>query len=217
MSLISFDNLSLQQGGHTLLKGITLSIDEGERVVFHGSSGAGKSSLLLTILGVYIPSEGSYCFRGEGVSRKNINALRRELSYVGQTPALGASDVQSALLLPYSFRSNRKQKPERKELATALARVNLEPELLERECEKLSGGEKQRVAIARELLLDKKVFILDEVTSALDRESKRAVYGLFTSGEATIISVSHDDEWIALCNRQIELAKGEIIAERRID
>ena len=83
-------------------------------------------------------------------------------------------------------------------------------DILEKEVSFLSGGEKQRVAIARAMLLNKKIFLLDEVTSALDIESKRAVLKLFTEAPYTIISVSHDPDWFKICSRFIKIEDGRI-------
>lgn len=210
MSLIRFENVEVIQEGHSLLQEITFRIEEGDKTVIHGTSGAGKSSLLYTILGVYPPNSGSYLYQEEEVTAKNIGRIRRTLSFVGQNPTLGAPTVEEALLLPFTFRANRGRKPQKARLEEILDMVKLEPALLERNCDRLSGGERQRVAIARELLLKKKLFILDEVTSALDRVSKAAVGNLFHKDEYTIISVSHDDEWIEQCNKKIRLEKGKI-------
>lgn len=80
------------------------------------------------------------------------------------------------------------------------------------------GGEKQRISIARSLLLDKKIFLLDEVTSALDPESKKAVLSLFTEDTYTILSVSHDPDWFTICDTYIEIEDGRVTkSEKRGD
>jgi putative ABC transport system ATP-binding protein len=77
----------------------------------------------------------------------------------------------------------------------------------------VSGGEKQRIAVARALLLGKKVFLADEITSALDEESSRVVLELFASSDYTILSVSHDPAWQARFPIRLSISGGTLSAQ----
>jgi len=81
---------------------------------------------------------------------------------------------------------------------------------LNRESQRVSGGEKQRIALARGLLLGKTIYLLDEVTSALDSESKQAVFEVFTEQNFTVLAVSHDSEWFERCDLVFEIDSGKM-------
>jgi putative ABC transport system ATP-binding protein len=208
--MIRFENVTVSYGDATIIKNVSFHIREGERAVFYGKSGSGKSTVLTTVVGAHVPSEGTVSFRGTIVDRHTVQEVRRSVSFIGQEPVLGAERISDALLLPYTYRSNRGKTPQRERILKILDVLHLEPDILERDAARVSGGEKQRIAIARSLLLDKCLFLLDEVTSALDVESKRAVLDLFSCEEYTIISVSHDPDWFDICSRFIRIADGEI-------
>jgi len=208
--IIRTENLSFSDGENSILENINLTINEGEHIVFTGPSGSGKTSILLTILGYNIPTEGHVYFRKSIVGGKSIALLRSEVSYISQEPVTGAPTFREALLLPFTFKKNRGKNPKEEEIAALLDLLKLDLSILDKSSAQLSGGEKQRLAIARELLMEKKIFILDEITSSLDPESKKAVMALLSRKEYTLLSISHDSDWIQMCRRNIEIRKGKI-------
>lgn len=211
--MIRFDSVTVTEGGKTLLKNISFAVKEHDRIVFSGPSGSGKTTILLTIIGARIPSSGALLFMGSPVTKTNINAVRRTVSYISQNPVLGADTVRESLLLPFSYRANQSRAPSENVVSDVLSRLYLDRDILDRESSVVSGGEKQRIVIARSLLQQKKVFILDEATSALDPESKQAVLDLFKDSGLTVISASHDPEWITMCTRRFRIAGGIITDE----
>jgi putative ABC transport system ATP-binding protein len=162
-------------------------------------------------VGAHIPISGTVYFNEAAVDRSNVHAVRRSVAFIGQEPVLGAERIRDALLLPFTYRANRGKAPSEQSIQETLSSLQLDAGILDKEASQVSGGEKQRIAIARALLLDKRLFLLDEITSALDIESKRAVLRLFESAGHTIISVSHDPDWFAICSRFIRIEKGEIV------
>ncbi len=208
--ILRTEKLTYRNGGTSVIEDIDLLVTRGEHIVLTGPSGAGKTSLLLAILGFNIPTSGTIFFKGAAVGCENINKLRSEISYISQEPVTGAPTFRESLLLPFTFRKNRHKKPDEEKILKLLKSLKLDKSLLEKDSSQLSGGEKQRLAIARELLLDKEIFILDEITSSLDPESKEAVIELFGKKKYTIISISHDSNWISTCTRKIELRNGRI-------
>ena len=128
---------------------------------------------------------------------------------------LGAENVRAALLLPFQFKSHREHRPTEAQLVEILQRLQLTADILRQESSRISGGEKQRIALARGLLLGKKVYLLDEVTSALDAESKQAVFDVFSDPQLTVLSVAHDPEWLAHCGIVFELEAGRLIKVKR--
>jgi putative ABC transport system ATP-binding protein len=208
--MVRFDNVTVSYGESPIIKNISFSVQEHERVAFYGKSGSGKSTVLVTIVGAHIPQSGTVYFNGTKVDRSSVHEVRRSVAFIGQEPILGDEMIRDALLLPFTYRANRGRTPSEQRINETLASLKLEPGILDKGASQVSGGEKQRIAVARALLLDKRLFLLDEITSALDLESKRAVLRLFKSAGHTIISVSHDPDWFSICSRFIKIEDGEI-------
>jgi putative ABC transport system ATP-binding protein len=211
--MIIFQNVSLQSDNTQILHNISFEIKSEEKIVFRGKSGSGKSSILKVIIGALVPTSGKILYRNNPVTAANIAKIRSEMAYIPQEPLLGATTVRDSLLLPFSFKAHRKHYPTDSRLIQQLESLHLPAAILNQQSSQVSGGEKQRLAIARALLLGKKIFLADEITSALDTESKQAVIKCLMAPEHTVISVSHDPDWISLCNRIITV-DGGIIKER---
>jgi len=102
--------------------------------------------------------------------------------------------------------------PDETTIVETLEKLHLEPEILERDASVVSGGEKQRIAIARGILQGKKMFLADEITSALDTESKAAVLEFFQEEKCTLLSISHDTQWFDICSKFIKVEDGMVVA-----
>ena len=157
-----------------------------------------------------MPTHGTVYFDGQPVTAASIAQVRARTAFIAQRPEMGAENVRDALLLPFTFRAHQHQRPGQERLCNVLQRLQLEPTILDRPCRVLSGGELQRTAIARALLLGKTLFLLDEITAGLDPDSTRAVIDLFSTLPTTVLSVSHDPKWIASCTRVLHVADGRI-------
>ena len=119
------------------------------------------------------------------------------------------------MLLPFQFKTHRDHRPTEAQLIAVLQRLQLPADILSQESSRISGGEKQRIALARGLLLGKKLYLLDEVTSALDVESKQVVFEVFSDPHLTVLSVAHDPEWLERCGIIFELEAGRLTEVRR--
>jgi putative ABC transport system ATP-binding protein len=208
--LVRFDRVSVAAGERAILRELSFEIREGAKAVFRGKSGSGKSTVLKTLLGVYPVTGGCVYFSGKALDRDAVSAIRACAAYIGQEPVLGADTVRNALLLPFGFKAHRGKMPSAGALAETLSRLGLAPSILDRDCRGVSGGEKQRIAVARAQLLGKRLYLLDEVTSALDPESKRAVLDFFDDPDLTVVSVAHDPDWVARCDTVFELEDGRL-------
>jgi putative ABC transport system ATP-binding protein len=135
---------------------------------------------------------------------------RTSIAYIGQEPFLGDGTVEDALLLPFNFKANSMHRPSRSTLIDTLELIGLPDAILSSTTDTISGGEKQRIAVARSLLLNKSVFCIDEVTSALDLDSAEKITSLFRNKPATILSVSHDSRWFNIADRYIEINNGTV-------
>lgn len=209
--MISFNQVCISESGKELLTGISFDIKAGDNVVFTGPSGSGKTTIMLTLLGVYQPVSGSISFHDKTITPETIHSVRHQIAYVPQQPIAGGDTAYDALMLPFQFKSNHHTpKPTSEQLVEAITKLNLKPSILPSPIRTLSGGELQRLVIARSLLLGKTIFLLDEITSALDKASKQAVIDMFSQKENTILSISHDNDWIKTCTREIEINGGQI-------
>ena len=214
--MIRYENVTLRAGDRDILRNVSFHVAQGEKVALAGESGSGKTSLLLSLVGGFHPVGGNVLFNGGEVSAATVQRIRAEVAFVGQEPVMGAESVRDALLLPFSFKAHRGAQPADEALISALTAVRLDPDMLSRSCDVISGGEKQRIALARASLLGKRVFLLDEVTSSLDPESKSAVFELLSKPVLTVFSVSHDLDWIRRCDRLLELVNGGVVERRQM-
>lgn len=175
-----------------LLAPLSFTLGKGEFLWLTGPSGAGKSTLLKIIASLLEPSSGEVVFNGQPLATLKPERYRQQVSYVFQTPVLFGSTVYDNLALPYQI---RQRPPQRQAMIDGLQRLNLPATALDRTIDQLSGGEKQRVALLRNLQFPPEILLLDEVTSALDEENKQAVHQLIDAqikqGTAAIW-ISHD-------------------------
>jgi len=179
MSLIGARGLTVRLGGEEVLKGVSLAVEPGEIVTILGPNGSGKSTLLRALLGILPLSSGEV-----------IRAPELRIGYVPQRLAIDPSlpmTVRRFLSLPVRVPDER--------AAAALARVGV-PEVGQRQMAALSGGQFQRVLLARALLSDPQVLILDEPTQGLDQPGEAAFYRLIEEVRAetgvAVLMVSHD-------------------------
>jgi putative ABC transport system ATP-binding protein len=166
--LFALDQVTVQRGNAVLLDAVSCEIPQGACTALVGPSGAGKSTLLRLLNRLGEPTGGTVRFGGEPLPALDVLELRRRVGLVGQQPILLTDDVLADL---------RVGAPDLDvdHAATLLKRVNLPPDMLNRETAGLSGGEAQRVCLARALAVDPEALLLDEPTSALDPASAEVV------------------------------------------
>ncbi|WP_158783772.1 iron ABC transporter ATP-binding protein FetA [Pantoea sp. BAV 3049] len=205
--LLDVQAVSFAQDGTTLLAPVSLQLDAGEFILLTGPSGSGKSTLLKIISTLLEPSGGELFFKGQPVSGIKPESHRQQVSYCFQTPVLFGETVYDNLALPWQI---RQKKVDVAVLKHWLRQVNLPEEMLEKKTGQLSGGEKQRVALLRNLQFLPEVLLLDEITSALDEENKQMINqliaGLVKEKGVAVIWISHDTAEISQAQRVVTLA-----------
>jgi ABC-type transport system involved in cytochrome bd biosynthesis fused ATPase/permease subunit len=207
-SAISIRDVSVSFGGRKLLSGFDLELKLGDKVALAGRSGSGKTTLLRALLGFYVPEMGTVSAVGLCVNAANVAAIRQSITWLPQQAEPGADTVREALCLPLEFVSNDAMTDHFTDsrMQEVLQQVGLEDIALGSESSRLSGGEKQRLAIARALLLDRPLWLVDEPTSSLDAETKTMVMDcILGAPERTVLSISHDEEFLARFNRVVYL------------
>lgn len=182
------DRVSVHRGEAVLLDEVAATITAGRCTAIVGPSGAGKSTLLRLLNRLIDPTSGRVLYQGVPLPELDVLALRRRVGLVGQRPTLITDTVLAEL------RAGRPGLTEA-EARDLLTEAGLPSGFVGRRTAGLSGGEAQRVCLARALALRPEVLLLDEPTSALDRagadEVERAVSGLRAEGR-TVVLVSHD-------------------------
>jgi len=220
-NIVSIRNLSkLYSQGEiqvTALDNISLDIQSGEFLTLMGPSGSGKSTLLHIIAGIDRPTSGECRVQGIDVTKLNESQLadwrNQNVGFVFQTfnliPVLTAyENVELPLLLT---RLNRSQRRTQVEIALDLVGLADRARHLPKQ---LSGGQEQRVAIARSLVTDPALLVADEPTGNLDSHSAQEVLGVLqalrSQAGKTIIMVTHDPKAATFGSRTIHLEKGEL-------
>ncbi len=199
------------------LKGIDLSIDEGEMVAIIGKSGAGKSTLLHILAAIDSYDKGSYLVDGVSVGdlkeKDRARFRNQKIGIVMQDYALiDEYTIEENVQIPLIFGKVKGNDVRREKIMTALKNVGLD-ELAKKPVRQLSGGQKQRVAIARALVNNPAFLLADEPTGALDSKTSGEIMDVFeklNQGGKTVIIVTHDMEVAARCGRVIEISDGEI-------
>lgn len=209
-TVFDLNDVAFSGNGKPILRSVSLAVHRGEHVVLSGPSGSGKSTLLLLMAGAIPPSSGSVVFRGHPVQPESLATVRRQVAYVTQEPPLETGTVRDALVFPFAFRANRDQAPTDETMGRLLRDLGLPADVLAQDAAQLSGGEKQRVAVARAILLKRDVFLLDEVTSALDEDASARLATLLCAEGHTVVAVSHDTEWRRRCSRHLVVSGGEL-------
>lgn len=197
-----------------ILRGVNLSVAEGEFVSIMGTSGSGKSTLLYILGGLDTPDQGNYFFNGKNMltlSDHDRSWVRAHwLGFVFQTfDLLPELNVVENISLPFLYNKTDSELKDY-QVMEAVEKVGLDHRREHRPTE-LSGGEMQRVAIARALAIRPKLILADEPTGNLDTENSLDILGLFSElhkNGTTIIMVTHDENVAAFSERTMHMADG---------
>ncbi len=205
--LLTYEDVSLRIGDGLILDHVDAVVPvEGITVVL-GPSGAGKSMLLRLANRLEVPSAGTVRFRGSDVATVDPLLLRRRVGMVFQRPTPFPGTVRANLLVA---------DPEASEgaMVALVERCGLPPDFLDRDTEGLSGGEAQRVCLARALAAGPEALLMDEPTAALDPEHRIAVEDLargLSEGGLPIVWVTHDLEQAdRLAGQELVLVEGRV-------
>ncbi len=202
-----FERVTVRRAGRMVLDEITNRIPSAGISVVSGPSGAGKTTLLRLCNRLEVPDEGTVRYRGQPLDELDPLELRRRVGMVFQRPTPFPGTVADNLMLARPGAASG-------ELAAALERVSLDPGLLGQEARTLSGGELQRMCLARTLVTQPETLLLDEPTSALDAQPKQvfeATARHLAAQGITIIWVTHDEaQAVRVADRIYELHDGHL-------
>jgi ABC-type lipoprotein export system ATPase subunit len=212
-NILQVDNVTVNKHNKKIVNNVNLKITEGEIFVIQGSSGAGKSTLLKCLLLFEFITEGNILFDNEVIEEHNVGDYRLNFAYISQKLPYYYGTTEEFLFIPKTFKSNKNLILSHKEIEYYFDKFSLNMDLLSKQYNKLSDGEKQRVCIAQALMLERRFIILDEATSNLDKTNKDRVVGLLAEKGVTIIAVSHDQCWDNVFTRKIIMEDGKIVEE----
>ncbi|HNW15448.1 MAG TPA: ATP-binding cassette domain-containing protein [bacterium] len=209
--MIRFENITISFKGVDIVTDFSLDVKKGEHAVLTGQSGSGKTSILKTLTGVVVPEKGDIFINGIKVDCLSVVETRKKICYVPQKVVFDPDEnVRDFIMLPFSFKANRDIVPEESLIKKRLESVGLETDLFDKMMSEVSGGQQQRLAIVRGLLLKREIYLLDEITSNLDGTNKKLIIDIFKNmNDVSILSVGHDEEWINCATSVVDLGKGE--------
>ena len=218
--MIRIENLTKKFGELEVLKGVSLTVNKGEVISIVGPSGAGKTTLLQLIGTLDKPTSGKILFNGEDTGKMSSNKLatfrNRHIGFVFQFHQLLPEFTALENIIIPALIAGRKRKEAEAEAMELLGLMNLTERAGHKPSE-MSGGENQRVAVARALINHPDVILADEPSGSLDSHNKEELHRLFFDlrdklGQ-TFIIVTHDDRLASYTDRRIRMVDGMIESE----
>ena len=205
-AVLQIKDVGFRVANNTILQHVGFNLFPGEFKLITGPSGCGKSTLLKIVASLMSPTEGIILFEGQDIASLSPESYRQQVSYCVQTPVLFGDTVFDNLIFPWQIRNKT---PEPEKFIDDLARFGLAKETLTKSISELSGGEKQRVSLIRNLQFLPKVLLLDEITSALDDANKRNVNEIIhryaREQNIAVLWVTHDSNEITHADDVITL------------
>lgn len=215
--LIKLENIKKSYCQREVLASIDFVVNKAEFVLIHGKSGCGKSTLL-NIMGLLDTfDEGTYYYNGNLVRKRSKDDLRADtMGFVFQSPCLLENlSIRDNILMPYLYNEKALDTNRLDMLERLICHFNLE-HLTNRKVKFLSGGEKQRVSIARAIIKNPEVIFADEPTGNLDPDNAEIVFNEFkrlSKEGKTIIVVTHNTDVFAEVNRKYIIENGRMFHE----
>ena len=214
MALLELSNIFYIVKDKSIIRDVSLSVNQGDYITIVGPSGSGKSTLLKLCSDLISPTSGTITYNDRPLTAIDPKSYRREVGYCFQRPYLFTKTVRRNILFPYDIRG---LKPDMSRIEYLFDLLHMPLNYMERPNDELSGGEMQRICLIRSLIFEPKVLLLDEVTSALDATNTSIVENVIDELHKkgiTIISITHNEEQsLRIANRRITIVDGQLAKE----
>ncbi len=210
-NIFEVKDLSYRVDETDILKHINLEIKKGQYLTVIGPSGSGKSTFMRILASMISQTSGEVLFDGKNITTYEPTKYRQRVSYAFQQPTLFGKTVKDNLEFPFEVRG---EEFDQAKVIDYLKMVNLDESYINKSVNDVSGGEKQRIALIRNLIFPPEVLITDEVTAGLDTENKAIVHNMlkeFNDRGLTILRVTHDESEIDDAESKITIKNGELI------
>lgn len=208
VDLFAFEGVRLVVDGATVLDGVDARIPDEGLTAIVGPSGSGKSTLLRLCNRLEVPTDGRVRFRGDDLADLDPLRLRRRVGMVFQRPTLFPATVADNLAVARPGLSED-------EAGDALHRAGLDRSFLNRTADDLSGGEAQRACLARTLVTEPEVLLMDEPTSSLDQDNTHVLERLgrdLADAGVPVLWVTHDPHQVdRIADRRLVMATGRVV------
>jgi tungstate transport system ATP-binding protein len=213
--MIQIRDIVINRNGRSVLQVNSLDIQRGETLTVVGPNGSGKSTLLLALARLLKPSSGEIHYDGKSLKQLNELEYRRKISYVFQAPLLMDMTVEQNVALGLKFRGTNRWEAE-KRVREWMKQLGVES-LAKRRAGQLSGGEAQRVSLARAFVLEPELLLLDEPFSALDPPTRsrliQDLYDLLEGTHRTAVFVTHNLGEAAKLSHRIAVIIGGVLRQ----
>ncbi|QDV15105.1 Lipoprotein-releasing system ATP-binding protein LolD [Rosistilla oblonga] len=206
--------------GRVLIDRVSMSIAAGERIGLVGSSGAGKTVLMRSMVLLDPVQEGRILWQGQPVVGSEVPGFRSRAMYLPQLVPVTDGTVEEFLRSPFEWKIHRDRRYDADRIAAWIDACGLNVDLPRGPMMQASGGERQLFALLRALQLDPIVVLFDEATASMDAELTRRVEAMISDWQAadpqrSIVWTSHSGEQIdRMTDRQIQLQAGQVVGER---
>ena len=211
MKILEIKDLQYKSNNTNILNGINLFVEKGDCISIVGQSGSGKSTLLKMCADLLEISKGDIFYKEINYKEWDPIELRKNISYCIQLPHLFGNTVYENLEFPFKI---RKEKFNNTRVKVLLESFNLDESILCKDINSLSGGEKQRISIIRNLVYTPDILLLDEATSALDNDNAKRVeehIKQLNSRGTTVLWITHSMEQSkGIFNKRIALWEGKV-------
>ncbi|MCG8485052.1 MAG: ABC transporter ATP-binding protein [Clostridia bacterium] len=195
MTLIQFNNISLRFGDKIVFDNYNMHVNKGEKILLSAPSGSGKSSLFKLLMGFQRPQAGDIVLNGKRLQKNNLTYFRSSIGYVSQDVNLRNIEAWDLITEIFSYKQNNHIEINKEEVLNLIEYFNLSSDILNKKVSQLSGGERQRLGLIICILLDRPIWLLDEVTSGLDKDMKEKVVDYVLNQDKTVLIISHDRVW----------------------
>ena len=205
--MIEYQDVGFSFDGKKIIEHFSERIHPGEHVCLMGESGAGKSTLLNSLMGLTVPCSGQIVVDGVVVSPHTIQSIRSTIAWVPQEVHLPYEFVRETVSALYELKVNRGASLDENQMFMLFNELGLEHSLYNRRMNEISGGERQRLMLVLAVLLNKKILLLDEPTSAIDSQTRSRIIDFLQKLDVTLLSVTHDMSFASSCHRVIRISK----------